>query len=75
MKGMYQDADCFAFLDEMRDKGEMSTIMALVALIEEFPGLRPDEERASTAPVDWQPFSGHFLQRLRPAFLNSTGLM
>lgn len=25
--------------------------------------------------VDWQPFSGHFLQRLRPAFLNSTGLM
>ena len=27
------------------------------------------------AQVDWQPFSGHFLQRLRPAFLNSTGLM
>ena len=25
--------------------------------------------------VDWQPFSGHFFQRLRPAFLNSTGLM
>ncbi|HJG36665.1 MAG TPA: IS256 family transposase [Enorma phocaeensis] len=25
--------------------------------------------------VDWQPFSGQFFQRLRPAFLNSTGLM
>ena len=25
--------------------------------------------------VDWQPFSGHFFQRLSPAFLNSTGLM
>ncbi|MCI9208060.1 MAG: site-specific integrase [Adlercreutzia caecimuris] len=25
--------------------------------------------------LDWQPFSGHFFQRLRPAFLNSTGLM
>jgi hypothetical protein len=25
--------------------------------------------------VDWQPFSGHFSQRLSPAFLNSTGLM
>lgn len=25
--------------------------------------------------MDWQPFSGHFFQRLRPAFLNSTGLM
>ncbi|NBJ67749.1 hypothetical protein, partial [Adlercreutzia caecimuris] len=24
--------------------------------------------------LDWQPFSGHFFQRLRPAFLNSTGL-
>ena len=34
---------------------------------------------ASQIPVegslDWQPFSGHFFQRLRPAFLNSTGLM
>lgn len=52
MKGMYQDADCFAFLDEMRDKGEMSTIMALVALIEEFPGLRPEEAKAVCA--DWR---------------------
>ena len=25
--------------------------------------------------VDWQPFLGHFSQRLRPAFRNSTGLM
>lgn len=28
-----------------------------------------------TILMDWQPFSGHFFQRLRPAFLNSTGLM
>lgn len=25
--------------------------------------------------VDWQLLFGHFFQRLRPAFLNSTGLM
>ena len=25
--------------------------------------------------MEWQPFLGHFPQRLRPAFLNSTGLM
>ena len=25
--------------------------------------------------LDWQPFLGHFSQRLRPAFRNSTGLM
>ena len=25
--------------------------------------------------VDWRPFLGHFSQRLRPAFRNSTGLM
>ena len=25
--------------------------------------------------LDWQPFLVHFFQRLRPAFLNSTGLM
>jgi hypothetical protein len=29
----------------------------------------------SLCKMDWQPFSGHFFQRLRPAFLNSTGLM
>lgn len=27
------------------------------------------------ANLDWQPFLGHFSQRLRPAFRNSTGLM
>mgnify|MGYP007007934795 CR=1 FL=1 len=25
--------------------------------------------------MDWQLLFGHFFQRLRPAFLNSTGLM
>lgn len=29
----------------------------------------------STRRVDWQPFLRHFSQRLRPASLNSTGLM
>lgn len=32
-------------------------------------------EATAHIELDWQPFSGHFLQRLRPAFLNSTGLM
>ena len=30
MRNMYPDADYFAFLDEMRDAGEMSTVMAPV---------------------------------------------
>lgn len=52
MRDMYLDADYFAFLDEMRDRGEMSTVLAPVALIEEFPGLRPEEARAVCA--DWR---------------------
>lgn len=29
----------------------------------------------SEPALDWQLLFGHFFQRLRPAFLNSTGLM
>ena len=31
-------------------------------------------ETARQMGVDWQPLFGQFFQRLRPAFLNSTGL-
>ncbi len=37
--------------------------------------IRIETQSDKTPEVDWQPFSGHFFQRLRPAFLNSTGLM
>ena len=52
MRNMYPDADYFAFLDGLRDAGEMSTVMAPVALIKEFPGLRPEEAKAVCA--DWR---------------------
>ena len=52
MRSMYPDADYFAFLDEMREKGEISTVLAPVALIDEFPGLRPEEAKAVCA--DWR---------------------
>lgn len=44
-------------------------------LLSEIEAIERGEERFLREAVDWQPFSGHFLQRLRPAFLNSTGLM
>lgn len=52
MRNMYPDADYFAFLDGLRDAGEVSTVMAPVALIEKFPGLRPEEAKAVCA--DWR---------------------
>lgn len=62
MRNMYPDADYFAFLDEMREKGEMSTVLAPVALIEEFPGLRPEEAKAVCA--DWR--ATYHERRTRP---------
>lgn len=52
MRNMYSDADYFAFLDELREKGEMNTVLAPVALIDHFPGLRPEEAKAVCA--DWR---------------------
>ena len=49
---MYPDAEYFAFLDGLRDAGEMNTVMSPVALIDEFPGLRPEEAKAVCA--DWR---------------------
>lgn len=52
MRSMYPDADYFAFLDGLRDAGEMNTVLAPVALIGEFPGLRAEEAKAVCA--DWR---------------------
>ena len=48
---------------------------AMGTLVETWGGEVDTTIGVGSAGVDWQPFSGHFLQRLSPAFLNSTGLM
>lgn len=62
MRSMHPDAEYFAFLDEMREKGEVSTVLASVALMEEFPGLRPEEAKAVCA--DWR--ATYHERRTRP---------
>ena len=49
---MHPNAAYYAFLDALQDKGEVSTIMAPVALIKEFPDLRVEEAKAICA--DWR---------------------
>ena len=63
MRSMHPDAEYFAFLDEMREKGEVSTVMAPMALMEEFPGLRAEEAKAVCA--DWR--ATYHERRTRPA--------
>ena len=52
MRSIYPDVEYFAYLDEMRNSGEFDTVMAPVALMEEFPGLRAEEAKAVCA--DWR---------------------
>lgn len=63
MRSMQPDAEYFAFLDEMSEKGEVSTVMAPMALMEEFPGLRVEEAKAVCA--DWR--ATYHERRTRPA--------
>lgn len=52
MRNMYPDAAYYEFLDELRDSGEVSTVLAPVALMGEFPNLRAEEAKAVC--VDWR---------------------
>lgn len=46
------DGKYFAFLDALRDRGDVNTVMAPVELIREFPGLGADEAKAICA--EWR---------------------
>ena len=63
MRSMHPDTEYYAFLDELRDKGEVSTAMAPIALMGEFPNLLAEEARAVCA--DWR--ATYHERRARPA--------
>lgn len=52
MRSMYPDSEYFEYLDGLRDKGDVSTVLAPVALMDKFPGLRAEEAKAVCA--DWR---------------------
>ena len=52
MESMRQKTKYFVFLDGLRNKGEVSTIMAPVELMKEFPDLRAEEAKAICA--EWR---------------------
>ena len=52
MRSIHPDAEYYAYLDEMRRNGDFNTVMAPVALMERFPGLRAEEAKAVCA--DWR---------------------
>lgn len=52
MRSMYADAEYFAFLDGLRVKGEMNTVMVPAALMNKFPDLRAEEAKVVCA--DWR---------------------
>ena len=57
------DKRYLAFLDALRDRGDVSTVMAPVELIREFPELGADEARAVCA--EWR--ATYHERRGRPA--------
>ena len=52
MRSLVSDSDYFAFLDALRDSGEVNTVLAATFLVREFPNLRPEEAKAIYA--DWR---------------------
>ena len=49
---MVPDGDYFASLDELRDSGEVNTVLAATYLVREFPNLKAEEAKAICA--DWR---------------------
>ena len=43
------DGDYFAFLDALRDSGEVNTALAATYLVREYPNLRAEEAKAICA--------------------------
>lgn len=62
MRSLNPDAEYFAFLDALRDSGEVNTMLAVSYLVREFPGLRTEEAKAIC--VDWR--ATYHERRTRP---------
>lgn len=62
MRSLNPDAEYFAFLDALRDSGEVNTMLAVSYLVRGFPGLRAEEARAICA--DWR--ATYHERRTRP---------
>ena len=62
MRSLNPDAERFAFLDALRDSGEVNTMLAVSYLVREFPGLRAEEAKAICA--DWR--ATYHERRTRP---------
>ena len=45
MRSLAPDSEYFAFLDGLRDSGEVNTVLAAAYLVREFPGLRAEEAK------------------------------
>ena len=52
MRSLVSDGDYFAFLDALRDSGEVNTVLAATYLVREYPNLRAEEAKAICA--DWR---------------------
>ena len=62
MRSLVPDREYFAFLDALRDGGEVNTVLAATYLVREFPNLRPEEAKAIC--VDWR--ATYHERRTRP---------
>ena len=62
MRSLVSDGEYFAFLDALRDSGEVNTVLAASYLVREFPNLRAEEAKAIC--VDWR--ATYHERRTRP---------
>ena len=62
MRSLAPDSEYFAFLDALRDRGEVNTVLAASYLVREFPNLRAEEAKAFCA--DWR--ATYHERRARP---------
>ena len=62
MRSLNPDAEYFAFLDALRDSGEVNTMLAVSYLVREFRGLRAEKAKAICA--DWR--ATYHERRTRP---------
>ena len=62
MRSLATDSEYFAFLDALRDSGEVNTILAATYLVREFPNLRADEAKVVCA--NWR--ATYHERRTRP---------
>ena len=62
MRSLVSDNEYFAYLDALRDGGEVNTVLAATYLVREFPNLWAEEAKAICA--DWRATSHE--RRTRP---------